>query len=168
MIVLVNHEAGDSRSYNKEKYISIRTSQLRITPPQSTARTRLSLRLALMMGVSMSTPNFANFAHDCQETGFNGDSTTLIGTNCLSESNAPHSSWLNLDLCLSYESPNLVAHQGYISRGSHEKYKRKDTDISVAVVVTSRTQSAPLAPAPPTTTAVTAVPPMFGPGPALT
>ncbi|KAI7773968.1 hypothetical protein LA080_009514 [Diaporthe eres] len=70
------------------------------------------------MGVAFSTPKFSNFAHDCQGTEFNGDSTTVIGMNCQSESsNTSHTSWLNLDVCLSYESPNLVAHQvgGYVS-----------------------------------------------------
>lgn len=144
------------------------TSQLRITLSHSPVRTRLPIGLVLMMGAAMSTPNFSNFAHDCQETGFNGDLTTIIGTNCLSESSAPHSSWLSLDLCLSYQSPNLVAHQGYISRISHEKYERKDTEISVAAVVTSPPRSAPIATAPSTTTTVTVVPLTFGPGPALT
>lgn len=84
------------------------------------------------MGGAVSTPNFSNFAHDCQGTGFNGDLTTVIGTNCHSNSsNDPHSSWLNLDLCLSYESPNLVAHQGYTSRRSHEKYNQEDADLFV-------------------------------------
>lgn len=65
-----------------------------------------------MMGGNVSCQNFSNFAHDCQGTGFNGDSTTVIGTNCHSESSTAHTSWLNLDLCLSYESPNLIAHKG--------------------------------------------------------
>lgn len=77
-----------------------------------TTAKRLWLRLALMMGSAVST-QFSNFAHDCQGTEFNGDSTTVIGTNCHSDSsNTPHTSWLNLDLCLSYAPPNLVAHQG--------------------------------------------------------
>lgn len=119
----------------------------------------------------MSTPNFSNFAHDCQGTGFNGDLTTVIGMNCHSNSsNGPHSSWLNLDVCLSYESPNLVAHQGYISRRSYEKYEQKDADLFfsvLAVVVTSRPRSAQTAPVPSTATAVTVVRPTSGPGQVL-
>lgn len=74
-----------------------------------------------MMGAAVSTQKFSNFAHDCQEIEFNGDFTTVIGTNCYSESStAAHTSWLNLDLCLSYDAPSLVAHQGYVNRRAND------------------------------------------------
>lgn len=133
-----------------------------------TTAKRLSLRLALMMGSALST-QFSNFAHDCQGTDFNGDSTTVIGVNCHSESsNNPHTSWLNLDLCLSYESPNLVAHQGYIFQQAHETRTKSMLTLFMSVAVTSRPRSAQAATAPSTTTAVTVMAPTSGPGPVLT
>lgn len=150
-IMFVNHTAGDYYYIKGQIHLERKTisclivserNQSGITPSKLTQQmprilhsffTVISLHqlgLALIMGGAVSTTNFSNFAHDCQGTEFNGDLTTVIGTNCLSNSsNGPHSSWLNLDLCLSYEAPNLVAHQGYTSRRSHEKYKQVDADI---------------------------------------
>lgn len=70
------------------------------------------------MGAAVSTQDFSNFKHDCPQTGFSANDTTLIGMNCPSgSSTTAHQSLLNLDLCLSYDAPNLVAHQGggYVS-----------------------------------------------------
>lgn len=83
------------------------------------------LFLTLAMGAAaLSTQNFSNFKHDCAQTFFSANDTTLIGTNCKSGGSTAthHQSHLNLDLCLSYDAPNLVAHQGYIDKRASIKY----------------------------------------------
>lgn len=60
--------------------------------------------------------DFSNFHHDCAEIGFNGDNTVVYGLGCATtQGGTPggnHESQLNIDLCLSYKSLDLVAHQG--------------------------------------------------------
>lgn len=61
--------------------------------------------------------NFSGYAHDCQNTGYNGDYSTVFGINCAFNTSEvaetfPKMSSLRLDGCLTFDSPNLVGHQG--------------------------------------------------------
>lgn len=61
--------------------------------------------------------NFSGYAHDCESTGYNGDYSTVFGINCAFNTSEvaetfPKMSSLSLDECLTFDSPNLVGHQG--------------------------------------------------------
>lgn len=60
--------------------------------------------------------DYSNYAHDCEETGFNGDYSSTFGLNCgLSITlPQPQMSFLSLNNCVSWDSSNLVGHKGYV------------------------------------------------------
>lgn len=74
--------------------------------------------LAILLATAdlVSSQDFSNFHHDCQEIGFVGNNTVVYGMGCAMDPGGTpggnHKSQLNIDLCLSYKSPDLVAHQG--------------------------------------------------------
>ncbi|ROW05215.1 hypothetical protein VSDG_00253 [Cytospora chrysosperma] len=72
---------------------------------------------ALLATVALvSSQDFSNFHHDCQEIGFTGDNTVVYGLGCATAPDGTpggnHESQININLCLSYASPSLIAHQG--------------------------------------------------------
>lgn len=77
---------------------------------------RPSLMALLATAALVSSQDFSNFHHDCQEIGFMGDNTVVYGLGCAALPDGTpggnHESQINIDLCLSYVSPSLVAHQG--------------------------------------------------------
>ncbi|PSR90641.1 hypothetical protein BD289DRAFT_210974 [Coniella lustricola] len=80
------------------------------------------LRLAAAALISTTTitsqaraQTFSNFVHDCAETGYNEDYTSVTGLNCafnVTNKPFPPESFLNLDNCLSFDSQQLVGGQG--------------------------------------------------------
>lgn len=61
--------------------------------------------------------NFSGFAHDCQETGYNGDYSAVLGINCAFDTASvadtfPKQSALSLDNCLSFDNGSLTSHAG--------------------------------------------------------
>lgn len=59
--------------------------------------------------------NFSDFAHDCTTTGFNEDFSSTFGLTCKgSPPGRPQMSYLSLNNCLSFDSPNIVGHQGSV------------------------------------------------------
>lgn len=77
---------------------------------------RSSLMALLITANICSSQVFSNFHHDCQEIGFTGDNTVIYGLGCANGAGGTpggnHESQLSINLCLTYESPNLVAHRG--------------------------------------------------------
>lgn len=76
----------------------------------------LALCLAVLLSTAQPTlaQNYSNYAHDCEETGFNGDYSSTFGLDCALNLTRPQPqmSYLSLNNCLTWTSPNLVGHQG--------------------------------------------------------
>ncbi|ROW09742.1 hypothetical protein VMCG_02370 [Cytospora schulzeri] len=74
------------------------------------------LTAVLATAALVSSQDFSGFHHDCQEIGFTGDNTVVYGMGCAAVPGGTpggnHESKLNINLCLSYVSSVLVAHQG--------------------------------------------------------
>lgn len=77
----------------------------------------LSLSVLLTTGQNTLAQNFSGFAHDCEQTGYNGDYSVVYGVNCAFNVSSvadtfPKQSALSLNNCLTFDSPSLVGHQG--------------------------------------------------------
>lgn len=74
--------------------------------------------LVFLIGVQrILAQNFSGFAHDCGQTGYNGDYSVVYGVNCAFNVTSiaatfPKQSALSLNNCLTFDSPSLVGHQG--------------------------------------------------------
>lgn len=75
----------------------------------------LTCLAAALLSTITHAQNFSNFAHDCEETGYNEDYTVVTGSDCafnVTNQPFPPESLLSLDNCLSFDGRQLVSDQG--------------------------------------------------------